>query len=453
MIRYEKLEYYVEGRKRYLSLKECGIHDLKETVSDVSFQSTDNEKPENYSERASCKAIETSRIMLKQTNSVWITKMKNNEMLMKSDLSKKSSNFFIPICVCIVSKYPYINTFTKMLEQMSIKKLSSFPLPLEAYIHYLVFAIPAIPRAFYKFQIQVSDNEMIDIVPPMPNALPMCDISFFPLAKSLTPDNILKVINHIILERPVLFVSSKIELLGTVIQSILALIFPFEYRMIYIPLLPQRLIDILQTSCPYLIGIHKSLYKSAARYIGASVLIVDIDNNELAYQERKWFQPSIMNYKAHVKIADMPAHEKKKLLHRVTSTLSKLKTFNELDIAKSNESEVLKNKLRDAFLLFFVSCLKSYESYLKFKNGKYKVDYKKLVKSVEEDYSCFLVQLTDTYMFSYWLYRKSHPKDYVSAYNMLFFDENVVAKLNRIRSIRNVKKVILVYYLGYSFLR
>eukprot|EP00826_Nyctotherus_ovalis_P029317 TRINITY_DN2313_c0_g1_i1.p1 TRINITY_DN2313_c0_g1~~TRINITY_DN2313_c0_g1_i1.p1 ORF type:complete len:388 (-),score=53.81 TRINITY_DN2313_c0_g1_i1:410-1573(-) len=372
---------------------------------------------------------------------------------MKSEVMEKSSRFFIPVCVCILSKYPYISIFTKMLEQMSSGKLLNLSLPLEVYVHYLVHAIPAIPRAFYKLQVQVADNEMIDIVPPMPNALPMCDINFCPLARSLAPDDILKVMNYIVLEHSVLFVSSKIELLGITIQSVLALIFPFEYRLICIPLLPQKLIDILQTNCPFIIGMHRSLFDHTKRYISSTTLIIDLDNNELILQEHKWLQFSTLNYKGQVKAAELPEHEKKKLLTRITPVLTKLKASNELDTSKAkySERETLVSKLRDAFLLFFVSCLKAYGSFIERKNGMYKVDYKKLKQSVKEDYCLFLAQFTDTCMFRHWLCKRYNPKDHVSAYDMLFFDESVIAKLNRTAPIASVKQVRFEYNIADSF--
>ncbi len=51
------------------------------------------------------------------------------------------------------------------------------------------------------------------------------------------------------------------------------------------------------------------------------------------------------------------------------------------------------------------------------------------------------MQFTTTHMFQYWEYSKQHPRSYVQAYDLLFFDESIIAKMNRYISMLGSKKV------------
>ena len=309
-------------------------------------------------------------------------------------------------------------------------------------MNYLVNSIPAIPRGFYKFEIQLTDTSYISIVPPKVNELPMCDISFFLLAKSIKADNLLQVIHHIILEHSVLFVSKRIEILGPIIQLILSFLFPFEYQMICIPLLPQKSIDIIQTTCPYIIGVAKSTYETIQNDITPNVLIVDLDEDKVILHERKWYEANFMNVRVQDVLAPLPAHEQKKLQERVSKSLNKLKVANELDESKKKieERETLIKNLRNSFLLFFVSCLKNSNDFIILKDGSYKVLHRKISKT-NDDYKWFLIQFTNTAIFKNWLKRKSNPKNYADAYDLLFFEESIIAKRNRTSFIMSAKIV------------
>ena len=199
-----------------------------------------------------------------------------------------------------------MQTFQEILRKLNERSSHFLKYPLEVYINHLTQSIPIPPRAFYKISIQILDSDKLQINPPPPNELPLCDVSFIPLANCLSPENVIKAINYIMLERRVLFVSNRIEILSPVMEAMLALMYPFEYQMIYIPVVPYNLVDILQTSCVYLLGIHRSLYDKYGSYINSSVCIVDLDNNTVNYNEVFWIQSNLALVEKQIKIAVIP---------------------------------------------------------------------------------------------------------------------------------------------------
>lgn len=348
----------------------------------------------------------------------------------------------MPICICIVSKYPMIKTFTSILQKLNAKASHFLNYPLESYIKYLVNSIPAPPRGFHKLAFHIFDSDIIEIIPPAPNALPLCDINFYPLAKSLNPENIVRALNYILLERPIIFISTNIETLGPALECILALIYPFKYQMIYIPVLPLKLIDVLQVSCPFIIGIQRQLFDKYHKTLNLSSCIVDLDKDEVFYYERRFIEANFSKFKPNVELAPLPDHEKKKLLARVVPLFTKIKQIGEGEQAKakSEELESCVWNIREAFLLFLVSTLKTYGDYWEKKDGEYQVNREKLVANSDEDYKWFLLQFTRTKMFMYWEYAKQRPTSYTEAYDLLFFDESITSKQNRIASLMSTKK-------------
>ena len=146
---------------------------------------------------------------------------------------------------------------------------------------YLAASTPVPPRGFYNLNIHIVDDERIDIKPPNPNELPMCEVSFIPLAKYLSPENIVWIVNNIVLERNVLLVTSHPEILTPIIAALLTLIFPFEYQLINIPVLPLHLFDFLQTSVPFIVGIHSSHLSRAEQLIASYTCVVNIDQDNV----------------------------------------------------------------------------------------------------------------------------------------------------------------------------
>lgn len=60
-------------------------------------------------------------------------------------------------------------------------------------------------------------------------------------------------------EQRVLFKSRAYSRLSDACRALSALMFPFKYAHVYIPLLPAVLAEVLNTPTPFLMGVHSSL--------------------------------------------------------------------------------------------------------------------------------------------------------------------------------------------------
>ena len=119
------------------------------------------------------------------------------------------------------------------------------------------------------------------IVPPV-------DCEFDVLFKSMNMKRILLVLECLISERRVLLVSSSTNLLSLAGTCLLALLYPFQWKYLYIPILPASLFKYLQCPTPFLMGIH-ACYRQKAHDIveKEDVVWVDLDKDEVIIPTQK----------------------------------------------------------------------------------------------------------------------------------------------------------------------
>lgn len=68
-------------------------------------------------------------------------------------------------------------------------------------------------------------------------------------------------------EHKVLLVSLAAARLAAACRALAALMFPFRYAHVYIPLLPAGLAEVLATPTPFLIGVHSSLKEEVSELV------------------------------------------------------------------------------------------------------------------------------------------------------------------------------------------
>lgn len=68
-------------------------------------------------------------------------------------------------------------------------------------------------------------------------------------------------------EHKVLLVSLAAARLASACRALAALMFPFRYAHVFIPLLPAGLAEVLATPTPFLIGVHSSLKEEVSELV------------------------------------------------------------------------------------------------------------------------------------------------------------------------------------------
>lgn len=86
--------------------------------------------------------------------------------------------------------------------------------------------------------------------------------------------NVLVLFCAIMTEHKILFHSKSYTRLTEGCRALTALMYPFRYTHVYIPLLPAALVEVLSTPTPFIMGVHSSLKAEVAELVSAVTTIV-----------------------------------------------------------------------------------------------------------------------------------------------------------------------------------
>ncbi|KAL0967981.1 hypothetical protein UPYG_G00260610 [Umbra pygmaea] len=184
--------------------------------------------------------------------------------------------------LCLLTPLPFLHAARHFLSQLhqAVMSLDAPPLPLESYIHNILYEVPVPPPGrslrFYGVQGPIMCQQ------PSPEELPLGDYPLGDAFSLLGVENLVRLLTCILLESQVLLISHDYQRLMTVTESITTLLFPFQWQHIYLPVLPATLNHLLDTPVPFIIGVQRN--DGAQRSTGdlsheANLCFVDIDNH------------------------------------------------------------------------------------------------------------------------------------------------------------------------------
>eukprot|EP00743_Colponemidia_sp_Colp-15_P009167 GILK01010001.1.p1 GENE.GILK01010001.1~~GILK01010001.1.p1 ORF type:complete len:1416 (-),score=257.08 GILK01010001.1:44-4291(-) len=202
--------------------------------------------------------------------------------------SQPSSNshrsfFFAPHALLLLSHYPYMSAFKKILSEFYYLTHSpAVPAfaPIEEYVHMLTKSVPLPVPGGPRVRFHLV-NTTIEVSAPPLDELPMLSFSLDSLVQVLSLENILILIRCLLTEKKVLLVSHHLSLLTTVAESLCALLYPFSWEHVYIPVLPSNMLDFIQAPLPFLVGVSEDFYAEVDALAGPSVVRVHIDTDQI----------------------------------------------------------------------------------------------------------------------------------------------------------------------------
>jgi len=113
---------------------------------------------------------------------------------------------------------------------------------------------------------------------PDPRSLPPVSAGYVQLLKCLSPANVVKAVELLLLEQRVVVHCRHAPLLLPVTEALLALLFPLTWQAPFLPCCPASLLDILDCPTAFLIGLHTALLPIQ---LPAEVFLVDLDRDRV----------------------------------------------------------------------------------------------------------------------------------------------------------------------------
>ncbi|XP_064032237.1 DENN domain-containing protein 4B isoform X2 [Pogoniulus pusillus] len=271
--------------------------------------------------------------------------------------------------ICVLSHWPFFDVFRKFL--MFIYRYSiSGPhvLPLETHISHFMHNVPFPSPQRPRILVQMSPYDSLLLCRPVSSPLPLSGASFLTLLQNLGPDNAVALLVAVLTEQKLLIHSLRPDVLTSVGEALVAMIFPLRWQCPYIPLCPLALADVLCAPVPFIVGIHSSyfdLYEPPR-----DVIFVDLDTNTICHhqsEERKLLSPrSLPRRPCKVLLAT---------LHSLSQQLDEMYCgpgdeaslellLSDAEAARGRRAQ-LELEARAAFLRFMACALRGYRSFLR----------------------------------------------------------------------------------------
>ncbi|KAM9768619.1 DENN domain-containing protein 5A isoform 1-T1 [Dama dama] len=202
------------------------------------------------------------------------------------DISRDT--LYVSKCICLITPMSFMKACRSVLEQLhqAVTSPQPPPLPLESYIYNVLYEVPLPPPGrSLKFSGVYGP---VVCQRPSTSELPLFDFPVKEVFELLGVENVFQLFTCALLEFQILLYSQHYQRLMTVAETITALMFPFQWQHVYVPILPASLLHFLDAPVPYLMGLHSNGLDDRSKLElpqEANLCFVDIDNHFIELPE------------------------------------------------------------------------------------------------------------------------------------------------------------------------
>ncbi|XP_040854374.1 DENN domain-containing protein 4B isoform X3 [Ochotona curzoniae] len=269
--------------------------------------------------------------------------------------------------IAVLSRWPAFPAFRAFLTFLYRYSVSGpHRLPLEAHISHFIHNVPFPSPQRPRILVQMSPYDNLLLCQPVSSPLPLSGASFLQLLQSLGPELAVTLLLAVLTEHKLLVHSLRPDLLTSVCEALVSMIFPLHWQCPYIPLCPLVLADVLSAPVPFIVGIHSSYFD--LHDPPADVICVDLDTNTLFQtEEKKPLTPRTLPRKPYkVLLATLT-----NLYQQLDQTYTGPEQEASLEFLLTDYEAVcgrrarLEREVQGAFLRFMACLLKGYRDFLR----------------------------------------------------------------------------------------
>eukprot|EP00794_Sanderia_malayensis_P008881 gene8881-9831_t len=204
---------------------------------------------------------------------------------------------YVPFCICLVSKSPYFNAMKNLLSSLTpdLVRGENRDNDVSIWTHVMKFAsqvscIAVPPAGELSIEVELLGNRVMIPGADEPDRS-VVDFDLHLPMLMLSIEDMLKVIAAILTEQRLIFISSNQALIPLVIECFFAFIEPFKWRRPYVPILPAKLVDLIEAPGPFIMGCHSRLRTHIKQVIRMeeipAIVIVDLDKQTIDTNSRE----------------------------------------------------------------------------------------------------------------------------------------------------------------------
>ncbi|XP_039618640.1 DENN domain-containing protein 1A isoform X2 [Polypterus senegalus] len=238
--------------------------------------------PEEYSDQETLQTL-TKFCFPFNVDSLSVNQVGQNFTFVLTDIESKQRFGFCRLssgarsCFCILSYLPWFEVFYKLLNVLAdytAKGQDSQRKELLETLYTLSIPEPGVP-----VHLSVHSYFTVPDIRELPSIPENRNLTEYFVAVDV--NNMLHLYASMLYERRILICCSKLSTLTACVHGSAAMLYPMYWQHVYIPVLPQHLIDYCCAPMPYLIGVHSSLMEKVKSMALEDVVILNVDTNTL----------------------------------------------------------------------------------------------------------------------------------------------------------------------------
>ena len=277
----------------------------------------------------------------------------------------------IPYCICLISKYPYIQEMEKCLESIFtlIKNEKCSSIKINDIIMYLINSIPVPPKnTAIKFPFPYM-NTSIKLNSPKYEDLSIMNLNGSSLLKYFSIDNLILIFKLLINERKLLLIDNDFEKLATVADGLASILYPFPWVHTFIPIMSDQMMKYLETFLPFLNGIQEILMPLAEKVMKESesddqIFLIYIRENKIKLSSTLRGSNIKLEKFVQENLANLPSQQEKDLRHKLKRAKSELDELEKMKVDMPDKKKNLEIQFRQIFIDLFVDMFKEYPKFL-----------------------------------------------------------------------------------------
>ncbi|KAK3881737.1 hypothetical protein Pcinc_013820 [Petrolisthes cinctipes] len=193
------------------------------------------------------------------------------------------SIMYAPKCLVLISRLDYFETFRNCMGIVYTVWMEGLGVSMETLIGNMVGYVQVPPPGGVQVRFSIGAGDRQALQPPASSTLPVTNTSVLSLFNQLGIKNVLVLFCAALTEHKILFHSHSHCRLTESCHALEALLYPFKYSHVYIPILPATLVEVLSTPTPFIMGVHSSLQHEVVELL--DVIVADLDGGSIRVPE------------------------------------------------------------------------------------------------------------------------------------------------------------------------
>jgi len=290
-------------------------------------------------------------------------------------------------CFCLLSFFPSFSLFSAILDCVEERRMEGKAAVFTFLRAILAQPIPGPGETVELKVFSTTASEGMDTYTfnRADNAYEHLDyVSFYPLCRRVSVEKILFLFESLLFERRIIVMAKTLATLSSCVHAITALVHPFTWQHIFIPILPVSLISYCCAPMPFIVGLLASSQSALDELPIEECVIINLDTGNFTSKP--------------VFTGSLPQSE-------FDTLKQSLKLFTGEKKKKMNEnSKQFSLRITQCFLRFFASIFSEYTMY--FKSGKF--DRDAFIKSRTGPAAKFLEAFGAAQMFEMFIYDREN---------------------------------------------